>query len=86
MNSEDLKQLKECIDERFTMHEKIMTIRFDRLEEITSEHHTTLYGNGSDGLKTKLERIEAAHSTLHRVWIFVTAGVVTLATWIGVNK
>jgi hypothetical protein len=86
MNPKELKQLKDCIDERFTMHEKIMTIRFDRLEEITSEHHTTLYGNGSDGLKTKLERIETAHSTLHRVWICITAGVVTLATWLGVNK
>ena len=86
MTPKDLKQIKECIDDRFTMHEKIMTVRFDRLEEITSEHHITLYGNGSDGLKTKLERIETAHNTLHRVWIFITAGVVTFATWIGVNK
>jgi hypothetical protein len=86
MTPKDLKEIKECIDERFTLHEKIITVRFDRLEEITSEHHTTLYGNGSEGLKTKVERIETAHSTLHRVWIFVTAGVVTLATWIGVNK
>ena len=86
MTPKDLKEIKECIDERFTLHEKIMTVRFDRLEEITSEHHTTLYGNGSEGLKIKVERIETAHSTLHRVWIFVTAGVVTLATWIGVNK
>ena len=86
MTPKDLKEIKECIDERFTLHEKIITVRFDRLEEITSEHHTTLYGNGSEGLKTKVERIETTHSTLHRVWIFVTAGVVTLATWIGVNK
>ena len=86
MTPKDLKQIKECIDDRFKKKKKIMTVRFDRLEEITSEHHTTLYGNGSDGLKTKLERIETAHNTLHRVWIFITAGVVTFATWIGVNK
>ena len=86
MTPNDLEQFKSCIDDRFKIHEQILAGRFDRLEEISKDHHSTLYGNGTDGLKIRVDRIETAHGTLNKVWLVATAGVITVATWLGVNQ
>jgi len=43
-----------------------MAERFEALEKLTEEHSGELYGNGHDGLKTRLTRLEAEHCINHR--------------------
>lgn len=81
-------EIKEVLEKLTDMHVDIRLMKSDleATRQIVQEHHTTLYGNGSDGLRIRVDRIETAHKTLSRVWLFVTAGIATLAAWLGVNK
>ena len=86
MTRDEVQEFKDFIDDRFEMNEKIVGARFDRLDEMTKDHHSTLYGKGGVGLKIKIDRIETAHKTLNKVWLFLTAGIITVATWLGINR
>jgi len=86
MEMAEFEQLKVFLDDRFKAHQDLMNSRFDTIDRLVNDHQKTLYGNGSDGLKLKVDRIETAHKTLNKAWVFITAGVITVATWLGVNK
>ena len=81
-------EIKEVLQKLTDMHIDIRLMKSDleATRQIVQEHHTTLFGNGSDGLLIRVDRIETAHKTLNRVWLFITAGIATIAAWLGVNK
>jgi len=86
MTGDEFEQLKVFMDDRFSSQERVITGRIDNIDRLVNAHHVSLYGNGSAGLKVKVDRIETTHKTLHRVLMFVSAGVITVATWLGVNQ
>ena len=86
MTGDEFERFKIFVDEKFRSHEQLISSRFDVIDKLVNDHHVSLYGNGSDGLKLKVDRIETAHKTLNKAWVFITAGVITVATWLGVNK
>ena len=54
--------------------------KLNSVVKLQDEHHTTLYGNGAPGLKTRVDRLEQTEATRSKlVWIAVTAAGTALA-------
>ena len=48
-----------------------------------AEHHATLYGNGKDGLKTRVDRVEQDHNRWKKGFAFFQTLVSGVLIWLG---
>lgn len=59
------------------------------LKEVRSDvasHHTILHGNGREGLKIRVDRIETSQSTAHKMWLTMVGVASTVIAWLGLTK
>lgn len=61
--------------------------KLDSFMKRQDEHHSTLYGNGAPGLKTRLDRLEQTEATRSKlVWLAITAAgtafLKSIASWL----
>ena len=78
---------KDVLDKLNEMHSDILLTRAELKEtrHDVEDHHKTLYGNGREGLKIRVDRIETSHSTAKKLWILLTSGLATFIAWIEMN-
>ena len=49
---------KQWLDEKFSHMTDVIDLKLQPLRSTMHDHQKTLYGNGKDGIKTKLDRVE----------------------------
>ncbi len=78
---------KDVLDKLNEMHTDILLTRSSLkvTQEDVSDHHKILYGNGREGLKIRVDRIETSQSTAHKCWIAMTGVVSTVIAWMGLK-
>ncbi len=79
-----LVRLEDSVDEVKTSVTKIHTLLESNIMERVKEHGETLYGNGSPGLKTDVDRLNQSSKTTK--WVIravsgVVIGLVVAAFW-----
>lgn len=79
---------KDVLDKLNEMHTDILLTRssLKATQEDVQDHHNTLYGNGREGLKIRVDRIETSQSTAHKMWIAMVGVAGTVIAWIGLGK
>ena len=79
---------KDVLEKLNEMHTDILLTRSDLkgTQETVQEHHKTLYGNGREGLKIIVDRIETSQSTAHKMGVFLVGIAGTLIAWLGLSK
>lgn len=81
-------QQKEILDKLQVMHTDILLTRSSLkvTQEDVSDHHRILYGNGREGLKIRVDRIETANKTVHKVWGVIVTALAGISAWIGLDR
>ena len=79
---------KDVLDKLNEMHTDIVLIRSDLkvTQENVQDHHKILYGNGREGLKIRVDRIETSQSTAHKMWVAMVGVASTVIAWLGLGK
>ena len=81
----EIKNLKEFINEKFESHEELEALRFKRIDELLSQYGKESEGN-SETIKrvyTRVDRIEQSYKTLKGVGTFVVTALTALGAWFG---
>ena len=75
---------KDVLDKLNSMHTDIVLIRSDLkvTQEDVRDHHKILYGNGREGLKIRVDRIETSQSTAHKMWLAMVGIASTIIGWL----
>lgn len=79
--------MKDVLQKLNEMHTDILLTK-SALEETRADvqtHHKILYGNGREGLKIRVDRIETATKTVHKVWGGIASALAGLSAWIGLS-
>jgi len=81
-------QQREILDKLQVMHTDILLTRSSLkvTQEDVSDHHRILYGNGREGLKIRVDRIETSQSTAHKMWVAMVGVVGTVIAWMGLGR
>ncbi len=81
-------QQKEILDKLQVMHTDILLTRSSLkvTQEDVQDHHNTLYGNGREGLKIRVDRIETSQATAHKLWMTMVGVASTVIAWLGLGK
>lgn len=79
---------KDVLDKLNEMHTDILLTRsaLKVTQEDVQEHHNVLFGNGREGLKIRVDRIETSQSTAHKMWIAMVGIAGTVIAWIGLDR
>ena len=79
---------KDVLDKLNEMHTDILLTRSSLkvTQEDVSDHHKILYGNGREGLKIRVDRIETSQSTAHKMWFAMVGVASTVIAWIGLDR
>ena len=75
---------KEVLDKLNEMHTDILLTRssLKDTQEDVQDHHKILYGNGREGLKIRVDRIETSQSTAHKMWLIMVGVASTVIGWL----
>ena len=78
----------DVLDKLNEMHTDILLTRSSLkvTQEDVSDHHKILYGNGREGLKIRVDRIETSQSTAHKMWLAMVGVASTVIAWIGLDR
>ena len=79
---------KDVLDKLNEMHTDILLTRSSLkvTQADVQDHHKILYGNGREGLKIRVDRIETSQSTAHKMWVAMVGVASTIIAWIGLGK
>jgi len=79
---------KDVLDKLNEMHTDILLTRSSLkvTQEDVQDHHNTLYGNGREGLKIRVDRIETSQATAHKMWVGMVGLASTIIAWLGLGK
>jgi hypothetical protein len=79
--------VKEIIVKLLVMHKVILlTSSYIKVtKEDVQDHHKTLYGNGREGLKIRVDRIETSQSTVQKMWVAMAGVISTVIAYLGLN-
>lgn len=80
-------EIKEVLQKLSDMHVDIKLCRAE-LKEVRSDvetHEKALFGNGQEGLKIRVTRIETATKTVHKVWGGIATALAGLSAWMGLH-
>ena len=79
---------KDVLDKLNEMHTDILLTRSSLkvTQEDVQEHHNVLFGNGREGLKIRVDRIETSQSTAHKMWVAMVGVAGTVIAWLGLGK
>jgi len=78
----------QIIDKLNKMHTDIKVIS-ERMQHVVGnvhDHHTVIYGNGREGLKIKVDRIETSQRTAHKLWLIIVATCMAVIGWVKIGK
>ena len=78
----------QIIEKLNKMHTDIKVIS-ERMQHVVGnvhDHHTVIYGNGREGLKIKVDRVETSQRTAHKLWLMMVASFAAVVGWIGLGK
>tara|TARA_R110002020_G_scaffold163132_1_gene349073 strand:- start:582 stop:827 length:246 start_codon:yes stop_codon:yes gene_type:complete len=75
---------KDVLDKLNEMHTDILLTRssLKDTQEDVQDHHKILYGNGREGLKIRVDRIETSQSTAHKMWLIMVGVASTVIGWL----
>tara|TARA_R110002020_G_scaffold468876_1_gene693453 strand:- start:327 stop:572 length:246 start_codon:yes stop_codon:yes gene_type:complete len=75
---------KDVLDKLNEMHTDIVLTRssLKDTQEDVQDHHKILYGNGREGLKIRVDRIETSQSTAHKMWLAMVGVASTVIGWL----
>ena len=75
---------KDVLDKLIEMHTDILLTRssLKDTQEDVQDHHKILYGNGREGLKIRVDRIETSQSTAHKMWLIMVGVASTVIGWL----
>ena len=75
---------KDVLDKLNAMHTDILLTRssLKDTQEDVQDHHKILYGNGREGLKIRVDRIETSQSTAHKMWLIMVGVASTVIGWL----
>ena len=79
---------KDVLEKLNEMHTDILLTRSSLkvTQEDVSQHHKVLFGNGQEGLKTKVIRIESSQSTAHKMWGALLGFASMIIAWLEFDK
>lgn len=80
-------QQKEILDKLQVMHTDILLTRSSLkvTQEDVQEHKKVLFGNGREGLKIRVDRIETSQSTVQKLWVTMAGVISTVIAYLGLN-
>jgi len=77
----------EILEKLNKMHTDIKVIS-ERVQHVVGnvhDHHTVIYGNGREGLKIKVDRIETSQRTAHKLWLMMVGTASAIIGWMGLK-
>jgi uncharacterized protein YoxC len=79
---------EQIIEKLNKMHTDIKLTN-ERLQNVVvdvADHRAVLYGNGREGLKIKVDRIETSQQTAHKLWLMMVATFMAIIGWVKMGK
>ena len=79
---------EQIIEKLNKMHTDIKLTN-ERLQNVVvdvADHRAVLYGNGREGLKIKVDRVETSQRTAHKLWLMMVATATAVIGWMGLGK
>ena len=77
----------QIIEKLNKMHTDIKVIS-ERMQHVVGnvhDHHKVIYGNGREGLKIKVDRVETSQRTAHKLWLMMVGTASAIIGWIGLK-
>ena len=88
MANEEFQTLKEFINDKFTAHEELESLRFKRIDELISQFGKEIDSNEGTikRVHSRVDRIEASIKAVKAVGVFVSGTVATFSAWVGISS
>ena len=83
--TDEIKNLKDYIGEKFESHEELEALRFKRIDELLSQYGKELEGN-SETIKRvhiRVDRIEQSYKTLKGFGTAIVTCLTDVGAWFG---
>ncbi len=64
---------------------KLTNERVKHVVQDVEDHHELLYGNGREGLKIKVDRIETSQKVTTKLWLAMVATASVVIGWLGLK-
>ena len=83
--TDEIKNLKDYIGEKFESHEELEALRFKRIDELLKQYGKESEGN-SETIKrvhTRVDRIEQSYKTLKGFGTAIPTALTALGAWFG---
>jgi uncharacterized membrane protein len=64
---------------------KLTNERVKHVVADVEDHHDILYGNGREGLKIKVDRIETSQKVANKLWLMMIATGSAVVGWLGLK-
>jgi hypothetical protein len=77
----------QIIEKLNKMHTDIKVIS-ERMQHVVGnvhDHHNVIYGNGREGLKIKVDRVETSQRTAHKLWLMMVGTATAIIGWMGLK-
>ena len=77
----------QIIEKLNKMHTDIKVIS-ERMQHVVGnvhDHHNVIYGNGREGLKIKVDRVETSQRTAHKLWLMMVGTASAIIGWMGLK-
>ena len=86
-DSNDIHHLKEFIDDKFSAHEELEALRFQRVDELITTFSNEIASNETkiEEVHVRVNRIDTKIKTVQGVGTALVAMLGTVAAWMGIN-
>jgi len=83
--TDEIKNLKDYIGEKFESHEELEALRFKRIDELLSQYGKESAGNAETikRVHSRVDQIQTSYKTLKGVGTFVVATLTAVGAWFG---
>jgi len=80
MSAEILEKLNKMHTDIKLTNERLQNVVVD-----VADHRAVLYGNGREGLKIKVDRVETSQRTAHKLWLMMVGTASAIIGWMGLK-
>ena len=86
-DSNDIHHLKDFIEDKFSAHEELEALRFQRIDELITTFSNEISSNERkiEVIHTRVNRIDTKIKTVQGVGTTLIAMFGTIAAWMGIN-
>ncbi len=86
--TDEIKNLKDYIGEKFESHEELEALRFKRIDELLSQYGKESAGNAETikRVHSRVDHIQTSYKTLKGVGMFILTALTAVGAWFGMSN